>query len=139
MLCATQLEVKKLCFFIQKHLNALVEDIRKAALLEEQDPQFEEDLYSQEFAVEQLLHIALSLDYTDEYGRRQMFNLMKDAIGRPELPEEQDSTAISPTLILGHAPGILFFVRPFLYLRSLASNAWLLAFEKTCQAFISDF
>ncbi|KAF2728237.1 hypothetical protein EJ04DRAFT_556889 [Polyplosphaeria fusca] len=87
-------EVKKLCYFIQKHLNSLAENIRKTALLEEQDGELEEELYGQEFAVEQLLHIALTLDYTDEYGRRQMFNLMKDAIGRPELPEECTKLAV---------------------------------------------
>ncbi|OCL15001.1 hypothetical protein AOQ84DRAFT_428630 [Glonium stellatum] len=81
-------EVTKFSFFVQKHLNVLIEDVRKVALQEQDDAEAEEDTVQQEFCVEQLLHIALTLDYTDEVGRRQMFSIMREALALPELPEE---------------------------------------------------
>jgi len=81
-------EVTKFAFFVQKHLNVLIEAVRKVALQDQDDPEAEEDTVQQEFCVEQLLHIALSLDYTDEIGRRQMFSIMREALALAELPEE---------------------------------------------------
>jgi condensin complex subunit 3 len=81
-------EVTKLAFFVQKHLNALIEDVRKVALQDEDDAEAEQDTVQQEFCVEQLLHISLTLDYSDEVGRRQMFSIMREALALPELPEE---------------------------------------------------
>ncbi|KAF2201051.1 hypothetical protein GQ43DRAFT_416695 [Delitschia confertaspora ATCC 74209] len=81
-------EVTKFAFFVQKHLNILIEDVRKIALQEQDDAEVEEDTVQQEFCVEQLLHIALSLDYSDEVGRRQMFSIMREALALAELPEE---------------------------------------------------
>ena len=34
------------------------------------------------------MHIALTLDYSDEVGRRQMFTIMREALALAELPEE---------------------------------------------------
>lgn len=79
-------EVTKFAFFLQKHLNVLIEDVQKVALQE--DAEAEEDTVQQEFCVEQLLHIAMTLDYTDEIGRRQMFSIMREALALAELPEE---------------------------------------------------
>lgn len=42
----------------------------------------------QEFIVEQLLHIAQTLDYSDEVGRRRMFALLRQSLSVPDLPEE---------------------------------------------------
>lgn len=42
----------------------------------------------QEFIVEQLLHIAMTLDYSDEVGRRKMFSLLRESLAVPELPQE---------------------------------------------------
>ncbi|KAI8072616.1 nuclear condensing complex subunit [Gongronella butleri] len=41
-----------------------------------------------EFIVGQLFEIAKFLDYADEVGRRQMYNLMRDMAKGPDLPEE---------------------------------------------------
>ncbi|KAF2455536.1 nuclear condensing complex subunit [Lineolata rhizophorae] len=79
-------EVTKFAFILQRHLNVLIEGVQKVAL--EQDPDAEEDTVQQEFAVEQLLHIALTLDYSDEIGRRKMFSTMRESLAMPELPEE---------------------------------------------------
>jgi condensin complex subunit 3 len=74
-------EVTKLAFFLQRYLNILVEKLRTHA-------QGEEDTIEQEFIVEQLLHIAYTLDYSDEVGRRKMFSLLRETLAMPELPEE---------------------------------------------------
>ena len=81
-------EVTKFSFFVQKHLNVLIEDVRKVAIQEQDDAEAEGDTVQQEFCVEQLLHIALTLDYADEVGRRKMFSIMREALALPELPEE---------------------------------------------------
>ncbi|KAF2179870.1 hypothetical protein K469DRAFT_715970 [Zopfia rhizophila CBS 207.26] len=87
-------EVTRFSFFVQKHLNVLIEDVRKIALLEEEDREAEEEEAAQEFCVEQLLHIALTLDYSDEVGRRQMFSIMREALALAELPEECTKLAV---------------------------------------------
>ncbi|KAF2816630.1 uncharacterized protein BDZ99DRAFT_505983 [Mytilinidion resinicola] len=80
--------VTAFAFFVQKHLNVLIDDVRKVALQDQDDADAEEDTVQQEFCVEQLLHIAMTLDYTDEVGRRQMFSIMRGALALAELPEE---------------------------------------------------
>ncbi|KAI9147944.1 Condensin complex subunit 3 [Paramyrothecium foliicola] len=79
-------EVTKLAFFLERYLNVLKEAIRRVAQLEGDDD--EEDTVEQEFIVEQLLHIALTLDYSDEVGRRKMFTLLRQSLSIPELPDE---------------------------------------------------
>lgn len=79
-------EVTKLAFFLQRRINNLIESIRKATEVGEAE---EEDVtVEQEFIVEQLLHIAQTLDYSDEVGRRKMFALLRESLAIPELPEE---------------------------------------------------
>ncbi|KAI9880867.1 MAG: hypothetical protein M1830_010462 [Pleopsidium flavum] len=79
-------EVTKLAFFLQRWINNLIENIRKAAEAAEGE---EVDVtIEQEFIVEQLLHIAQTLDYSDEVGRRKMFALLRESLAIPELPEE---------------------------------------------------
>lgn len=78
-------EVTKLGFYLQKYINVLLEGVKKAA---ESDDVNEEETVELEFVVEQLLYIALDLDYSDEVGRRKMFSLLREALAMADLPEE---------------------------------------------------
>ncbi|KAF2021119.1 ARM repeat-containing protein [Aaosphaeria arxii CBS 175.79] len=83
--------VMAFAFFVQTHLNRLMEVGHRIAELDEDHEDYQEmaeEASEQEFVVEQLLHIALTLDYSDEVGRRQMFSIMRDALARVEFPEE---------------------------------------------------
>lgn len=77
-------EVSHFAYLLQSNINLLVESVQRIALQEEA----EEDCVHQEFVVEQLLCIALTLDYSDEMGRRTMYSLMREALALAELPEE---------------------------------------------------
>ncbi|KAI9707735.1 MAG: hypothetical protein M1836_000697 [Candelina mexicana] len=79
-------EVTKSAFFLQKYTNDLVESLRRAA--EQGETADEDETVEQEFLVEQLLHIAQTLDYTDEVGRRKMFALLRETLAIADLPEE---------------------------------------------------
>ncbi|KAL6695174.1 nuclear condensing complex subunit [Trichoderma pleuroticola] len=79
-------EVTKLAFFLERYLKVLVDAIKRVANLDEEDE--EEDTVEQEFIIEQMLHIALTLDYSDEVGRRKMFTLLRQSLAIPELPDE---------------------------------------------------
>lgn len=79
-------EVTRFAFLVQQNINLLVKIVDRNALKDEAEE--EEDQAQQEFIVEQLLHIALTLDYSDEVGRRTMFSLMREALAIPGLPEE---------------------------------------------------
>lgn len=81
-------EVRKIAFFISKYLNDLIHARKQIAEMDDLTQEDEEAYNELEFTAEQLLHIALTLDYSDEVGRRQVFNLMREALSRPELPEE---------------------------------------------------
>ncbi|KAF2754746.1 hypothetical protein EJ05DRAFT_443134 [Pseudovirgaria hyperparasitica] len=85
-------EVTKFAFFLKNHLNVFIEGVRKVASSE--DTEIEEDTVQQEFCVEQMLHMALTFDYTDEVGRRKIFSIMREALALPELPEESTRLAI---------------------------------------------
>ncbi|MCJ1392930.1 hypothetical protein MMC18_005802 [Xylographa bjoerkii] len=78
-------EVTKLAFFIERYTNDLVNRIRLININERAE---EEDTVEQEFIVEQLLHIAQTLDYSDEVGRRKMFALLRETLAIAELPDE---------------------------------------------------
>ena len=79
-------EVTKLAFFLQRYTNDLVQCLRRNFGRLEGDE--EEDTVEQEFIVEQLLHIAKTLDYSDEVGRRKMFALLRETLAIAELPDE---------------------------------------------------
>ncbi|MCJ1438094.1 hypothetical protein MMC27_007481 [Xylographa pallens] len=79
-------EVTKLAFFIQRYTNDLVNRIRSININDQAEE--EEDMVEQEFIVEQLLHIAQTLDYSDEVGRRKMFALLRETLAIAELPDE---------------------------------------------------
>jgi condensin complex subunit 3 len=80
-------EVTKFAFLLQRHIALLIRGVELVALNPE-DVDVEEDTVQQEFCVEQLLHVALTLDYSDEMGRRKMFSIMREALALAELPEE---------------------------------------------------
>jgi len=77
-------EVTRFAFLLQQNINLLVDTVRRVTIQEES----EEDYVQQEFIAEQLLHVALTLDYSDEVGRRTMFSLMREALAIADLPEE---------------------------------------------------
>ncbi|XXH04431.1 hypothetical protein Hte_010846 [Hypoxylon texense] len=81
-------EVTKLAFFLERYLNVLIEAIRRVNSQDNVEDEEEEDTVEQEFIVEQLLHIILTLDYSDEVGRRKMFALLRQTLSIPELPDE---------------------------------------------------
>ncbi|KAK4250522.1 condensin subunit Cnd3-like protein [Corynascus novoguineensis] len=81
-------EVTKVAFYLERYIKVLIDAIKRAEEQEAEDEEEEEDTAEQEFIVEQLLHIALSLDYSDEVGRRKMFSLLRQTLSIPELPEE---------------------------------------------------
>lgn len=80
-------EVTKLAFYLERYNQALIDTIRRITNSEVEDED-EEDTVEQEFIVEQLLHVALTLDYSDEVGRRKMFALLRQTLSIPELPDE---------------------------------------------------
>lgn len=83
-------EVTRLAFYLERYLNALAEALKRIADQHagQDEEEEEEDTVEQEFIVEQMLHIALTLDYSDEVGRRKMFTLLRQALSIPELPDE---------------------------------------------------
>lgn len=83
-------EVTKLAFYLERYMQVLVEALRRAARQEAEGEggQDDEDTVEQEFIIEQLLHIALTLDYADEVGRRKMFALLRQSLSLAELPDE---------------------------------------------------
>jgi condensin complex subunit 3 len=80
-------EVTKLAFFLQRFINELLSGLGRAAEQGE-DAEEDDDTAELEFIVEQLLHIAQTLDYTDEVGRRKMYALLREMLAVPELPED---------------------------------------------------
>lgn len=81
-------EVTKLAFYLERYVKVLIDAIKRIEEKEVDEDEEEEDTVEQEFIVEQLLHIALTLDYSDEVGRRKMFALLRQTLSIPELPDE---------------------------------------------------
>ncbi|OSD02558.1 hypothetical protein PYCCODRAFT_1367188 [Trametes coccinea BRFM310] len=86
--------VTAFAFRIQDAYNALVEQIHAdaaAAALEEEDEderaRREEARLDREFAIGEMLRLAVSLDYGDEIGRRKMFQLVRGMLSAGVLPE----------------------------------------------------
>ncbi|RMY91661.1 hypothetical protein D0862_09678 [Hortaea werneckii] len=79
-------EVTKFGFLLERETNKLLEAVQASA--EDEDEEIEEERVQREFVVEQMLHMALTFDYSDEVGRRKMFQLMRTALAHPALPEE---------------------------------------------------
>ena len=87
-------EVTKLAFILQRYANTLIDRLRRLSEQNHSQNESEEDTVEDEFIVEQLLHIALTLDYADEVGRRQMFALLREILAIAELPEEITRLAV---------------------------------------------
>ena len=79
-------EVTKLAFFLQRYINNLIGSLNRNSVREGNEE--EEDTVEQEFIVEQLLHIAKTLDYSDEVGRRKTFALLRETLAIAVLPDE---------------------------------------------------
>ena len=82
----TMPEVTKLAFFLERYITDLADRLRQNSMKGEGED--EDETVEQEFVVEQLLHIAKTLDYADEVGRRKMFALLREALSIAELPDE---------------------------------------------------
>ncbi|EAW14896.1 condensin subunit YCG1 [Aspergillus clavatus NRRL 1] len=78
-------EVTAFAHFLQKYITDL---LRRKKLNKESSEANDDETVEIEFIVEQLLHIAITLDYSDEVGRRKMFSLLRESLAVPELPEE---------------------------------------------------
>jgi len=79
-------EVTKFGFLLEREISKLLEAVQ--ASVEGDDVDAEEERVQREFVVEQMLHMALKFDYSDEVGRRKTFGLMREALAHPALPEE---------------------------------------------------
>ncbi|GAB1320751.1 chromosome condensation complex Condensin, subunit G [Madurella fahalii] len=88
-------EVTKVAFYLERYIKVLIDAIKRAEEQEADDEEEEEDTVEQEFIVEQLLHIALTLDYSDEVGRRKMFALLRQTLSIPELPDEATKLTVN--------------------------------------------
>lgn len=84
-------EVTAMAYFLGKYITNLLE--RKKISKESGDAN-DDDAVEHEFVVEQLLHIAITLDYSDEVGRRKMFSLLRETLAVPELPEESTKLVV---------------------------------------------
>lgn len=80
-------EVTQFGFLLEAEIRRLI-DTTIATLSDENGEEGEEELAHREFVVEQMLHMALTFDYSDEVGRRKMFGLMRESLALPDLPEE---------------------------------------------------
>ncbi|KAI5309152.1 hypothetical protein KEM55_003937, partial [Ascosphaera atra] len=74
-------EVTALAFYLHKYMTELFQKIKE-------DEPNKEAIIEAEFIVEQILYISLTLDYSDEVGRRKMFDLLRQTLAVPELSEE---------------------------------------------------
>lgn len=84
-------EVTKFGFLLEREVKSLIAMVHDAALGGpdgDGDNDAEQESITKEFIVEQMLAMALTLDYSDEVGRRKMLGLIRDALTLPELPEE---------------------------------------------------
>lgn len=84
-------EVTALAYFLSKYMTDLLQ--RKKNFKDTGDAN-DDDAVEQEFVVEQLLHVAITLDYSDEVGRRKMFSLLRESLAVPELPEESTKLVV---------------------------------------------
>ncbi|KAI1654507.1 condensin subunit Cnd3 [Daldinia decipiens] len=80
--------VTDLAFFLKEYRDVLIDAIKRVNNRDDVEGDEEEYTADREFIVEQLLHIILTLDYSDEAGRREMFALLRQTLSIPELPDE---------------------------------------------------
>ncbi|KAL4747323.1 hypothetical protein BDW72DRAFT_16645 [Aspergillus terricola var. indicus] len=83
--------VTALAMYLHKYMTEL---LKRKKLTKDATDVNDDDTVEIEFIVEQLLHIAMTLDYSDEVGRRKMFSLLREALAVPELPQESTKLAV---------------------------------------------
>ena len=83
--------VTALAMYLHKYMT---EFLQRKKLTKDATDVNDDDTVEIEFIVEQLLHIAMTLDYSDEVGRRKMFSLLREALAVPELPQESTKLAV---------------------------------------------
>ncbi|KAK9372420.1 nuclear condensing complex subunit [Lipomyces chichibuensis] len=76
-------EVTKIGFYIEKYSEFLKADDNAATTVE------------QEFILEQLISITSNMDFSDETGRRKIFNVIRDILSEKTLPETITEHAVS--------------------------------------------
>ncbi|KAL1941783.1 hypothetical protein VTO73DRAFT_6783 [Trametes versicolor] len=88
--------VTAMAFRIQDAYNALVQHVEEDVVRaesglddadEDERSRREESRLDQEFAIGELLRLAVNLDYGDEIGRRKMFQLVQGMLSQDVLPE----------------------------------------------------
>ncbi|CAG8900593.1 unnamed protein product [Penicillium egyptiacum] len=84
-------EVTAMAYFLGKYITNLLD---RKKISKESGEANDDDAVEHEFVVEQLLHIAITLDYSDEVGRRKMFSLLRETLAVPELPEESTKLVV---------------------------------------------
>lgn len=102
------LDITQFTVILTKELNNVIALFRKIALLSEDSPEADElsELYQDSlFVTVQLLHMSLTLDFADEMGRRQMYNITRDAIADSGLPEECTKLAVEVLRVVCGALG----------------------------------
>ncbi|KAL4988895.1 nuclear condensing complex subunit [Aspergillus falconensis] len=83
--------VTALAMYLHKYMTEL---LQRKKLTKDATDVNDDETVEIEFIVEQLLHIAMTLDYSDEVGRRKMFSLLREALAVPELPQESTKLAV---------------------------------------------
>ncbi|KAL4978941.1 nuclear condensing complex subunit [Aspergillus desertorum] len=83
--------VTALAMYLHKYMT---EFLQRKRLAKDATDVNDDEIVEIEFIVEQLLHIAMTLDYSDEVGRRKMFSLLREALAVPELPQELTKLAV---------------------------------------------
>lgn len=81
-------EVTQFGHLLEGEIRRLIETTIATLSQDNAEEGDEEELAHREFIVEQMLHMALTFDYSDEVGRRKMFALMRETLALPDLPEE---------------------------------------------------
>ncbi|KAF8647428.1 hypothetical protein AX16_006718 [Volvariella volvacea WC 439] len=86
--------VTALAFRIQQNYNELMERIEEVEeftadvqLTKEEEDAWSDERNDREFIIGEMLALAVNLDYSDEIGRRKMFQLMRDMLSRSTLPD----------------------------------------------------
>ncbi|THH30647.1 hypothetical protein EUX98_g3519 [Antrodiella citrinella] len=88
--------VTAFAFYVQEACNAIfdsmetLEEARFADDADKEDEEFEKleaDLVDRVFILSEVLKIAAKLDYTDEIGRRKVFQVVRDILAHELLPE----------------------------------------------------
>ncbi|KAL4944671.1 hypothetical protein BDV06DRAFT_186800 [Aspergillus oleicola] len=83
--------VTALAMYLHKYMTEL---LQRKKLSKDATDVNDDETVEIEFIVEQLLHIAMTLDYSDEVGRRKMFTLLREALAVPELPQESTKLTV---------------------------------------------